>query len=383
MRLSAVCALLLSAGVSGCVGLRLDGSFRTAARDWTSLGGGPGHANNSSADIRAPFRLMWEYNAQGGIVAQPLVRDSVVLVATLHGEVQAIDLRTGKRLGYESVGGPVSGTPSLVGTSAVIPVSSTNASLISLDVRSSRRVWSAVLGPIESSPLVAGSRVFVSTVEGRIVCLERETGEELWRFSPRSDRDRKPMRSSPALAGRLVICGSDDGILYALDSATGIQQWSRAMTASIFSSPVVAGALVVAGDIKGTVMCCDAFTGQVRWKIDSHEPVYASAAHDDDRFIVSTSGGTIMAVDTGTGAVRWRVRAPSVVNAAPLVCGDFVVFGSLDRHVRGLDRRTGAEMWSIPLAGRVKVSPVVWGDILLLTYEDKTVAAYQSAKGGT
>ncbi len=102
MRTAVSSALMLTALLLGCSGLRFHGSFRSGPHDWIMLGGGPARTNASTANVRPPFRLLWEYNAQGGIIAQPLLRDSVIVVSTLHGEIQAVHVRTGKRLGYES-----------------------------------------------------------------------------------------------------------------------------------------------------------------------------------------------------------------------------------------------------------------------------------------
>ena len=62
---------------------------------------------------------------------------------------------------------------------------------------------------MESSPAVAGGRVYIGSNDGRLYVLDLESGEKLWEFNAGA-----PLSASPAIAsGRLVI-GSLDGRVY-------------------------------------------------------------------------------------------------------------------------------------------------------------------------
>ena len=62
---------------------------------------------------------------------------------------------------------------------------------------------------VESSPLIAGGRVYVGSNDGRLYVLDLQKGTKLWEFNAGS-----AVSSSPAAAaGRLVI-GSQDGKLF-------------------------------------------------------------------------------------------------------------------------------------------------------------------------
>jgi outer membrane protein assembly factor BamB len=374
-----VAALVLAA----CSGLELNRPFRPSAVDWTQAGGDGGRRHLSGEAPPLPWTRLWEYNAQAGMLAPPLVRDSVAIISTLNGEVQAIELRRGKRLGYQKVGGPVRGTPALNGAIVYLPISTTTRpSVIALDVREGRRRWEVSIGPVEASLLLDEGRLFAATLEGRVLCLDPGTGEERWRYLMGTKADRKPIRSSPALSGQVVVVGSDAGLVVGLDAATGQQRWSVRMSASIFAGASASGGTAVMADVLGRVVAIDAGTGSVRWTRELGSPIYAAASIDGTSCFVPTADGRLVALDLATGEERWTFRANGVVNASPLIAGDRLLVGSLDRSVAIVDRQRGTLVDRIEVGGRVKVTPILWQGIVLITHEDKTVAAYVHRESG-
>jgi outer membrane protein assembly factor BamB len=64
---------------------------------------------------------------------------------------------------------------------------------------------------VDSSPVIAGGRVYVGSSDGRLYVLDLETGKKLSEFDAGSG-----ITASPAIAGGRVVIGSQDGIIYAL-----------------------------------------------------------------------------------------------------------------------------------------------------------------------
>ena len=77
-----------------------------------------------------------------------------------------------------------------------------------IDAGTGRRLWTfATRARVDSSPVVAGGRVFVGSTDGRLYMLDAASGEDL------GVRDRR-WRGVPCnAAGRLVI-GAQDGRVY-------------------------------------------------------------------------------------------------------------------------------------------------------------------------
>jgi outer membrane protein assembly factor BamB len=66
---------------------------------------------------------------------------------------------------------------------------------------------------------------------------------------------RARIDSSPAIAGGRVFVGSNDGRLYVIDLAGGKVVWEYEDGGAIMSSPAIAAGRVVFGSAQGRVVC--------------------------------------------------------------------------------------------------------------------------------
>jgi outer membrane protein assembly factor BamB len=80
--------------------------------------------------------------------------------------------------------------------------------------------------------------------------IDIRSGKALWTF-----RTRARVDSSPAIAGGRVYIGSSDGRFYVLDLASGKKLWEYEGGAALVASPAIGGGRVVIGDYSGHVFC--------------------------------------------------------------------------------------------------------------------------------
>jgi len=370
--------VILLAG--GCSGLKLGRAVRTGPQDWNTLGGSSLRTNRSAAVLHPPLREILQYNAQSGILATPLVRDSVLLISTLQGELHAVNLRNGARFGYIVLDGSVIGTPVWSNGNVCIPLASGTETLVSYSLFGGTRNWSAKLGSIESSLALFNQRLYVTTIGGFLHCLNVQDGTEVWKYRTDVDEKRKPIRSSPATNGEIVVFGCDDGGIYAVECATGSRRWKIQTQRSVFASPVIVQDRVFIGSLDGAMYCLDVRTGSLVWKFDTKSPIYGAASSDGRRVFVGTADGTCFALEIDGGSVAWRFKARSVINCAPLVTRDIVFVSSLDKNLYALSVETGKETWRFAAEGRIKVSPVAWNGFLIMVSEDKKVTVLKEEK---
>lgn len=369
--------LFLLAMASGCAGIRLDRGFRSSPYDWMMYGGAPTRVNKSYSVVRPPLEQVWEYNALAGVVSTPLVRDSIVLVATLHGELQAVSLSTGKRLGYIVLESAIAATPAWDGVFAYVPSSLGTETLACVRIQEGGKAWTTQLGPIESSPLLSGDSLFITTLEGMLYCVGKTDGMVWWKFETEEKEKRKPIRSSPATDGASIIFGSDDGFVYAVQRSEGTLRWKYRTGGSVFATPIVKAGQVIVGSLDGSVYALDAISGNLKWKYNTGSKVFGAAAASDNLIFIGSADGRLHALRSDSGTEAWTFATRSVINSAPLVSGDLVYVGSLDRTLYALNADHGQQVWQFSVEGRVKVSPVIWGNTLLLTSEDKYVTAFR------
>ncbi len=130
-------------------------------------------------------------------------------------------------------------------------------------------LWSYTTGGfvLESSPAVAGGKVYVGSYDGKVYALNAITGAFIWSYTIGGY-----VQSSPAVADGKVYIGSQNGPVYALNADTGALVWSYPMGGGVVGSPAVVGGFVYVGSWDWKVYCLNAATGAFVWS-------YTTGAH--------------------------------------------------------------------------------------------------------
>ena len=197
----------------------------------------------------------------------------------------------------------------------------------------------------ETTPIVAGGTMYLSTPFSRVVALDPETGREKWSFDPKIDLHgpyseglvsrgvtlwTDPGKAEGDACRRRVFLATIDARLFALDAATGqpcadfgvggqidltrgVANIIRRGEYEETSAPAVAEDLVIVGSSiadndrvdspSGQVRGFDARTGSLRW---SWNPIHESIAPTGAGNVWST-----ISVDEGRGLVFAPTTSPS------------------------------------------------------------------------
>jgi outer membrane protein assembly factor BamB len=242
-------------------------------------------------------------------------------------------------------------------------------------------------GMVLGQPLVQGERVFVMVAHpsfgtGTAYCLDRATGNPVWRFN---DAGRmKPGFSAPCFAEGRIYFGEgwhrDAGCkLYCLDATTGEKVWEFPTASHTESSPCVTAGKVYFGAGDDGLYCLDAATGRKLWQyseglhIDASptlagKRVFCGSGVDRDR--PGTGGTAIFCLDADTGERLWKVKTTLPVWGGAAVAGGHAYFalGNGDYFtddpdpagaVLCVEARSGAEVWRYRVGGGVLLRPAV------------------------
>jgi quinohemoprotein ethanol dehydrogenase len=135
----------------------------------------------------------------------------------------------------------------------------------------------------ESTPLIVGSVMYLTTAWSRVVALDAATGRKLWMFHPHVPRSADAHgccdvanRGVAVWRGRVYV-GTYDGRLIALSAKTGKPLWSvrtadSAKGYTITGAPIVVKGRVIIGNgggefgTRGYVTAYDARTGREDWR---------------------------------------------------------------------------------------------------------------------
>ena len=109
--------------------------------------------------------------------------------------------------------------------------------------------WSVRLGgTILTTPASDGEKLYISSQEGRLIAVDRHTGERQWVW-----KTEEISLSPPTLVGDVVLVGDRSGVLHAIDTATGEERWALEIAKDGLATPVVAGGTLYLASKDGTL----------------------------------------------------------------------------------------------------------------------------------
>ncbi|KAF1056897.1 MAG: Outer membrane protein assembly factor BamB [Pseudomonas delhiensis] len=157
-------------------------------------------------------------------------------------------------------------------------------------------------------PAVDGSSIFAASAEGRVMAMQRESGDVLWK----KDLD-VPISGGVGVGNGLVLVGTLKGDVIALDAASGEQKWRTRVSSEVLSSPVTNGDVVVLQTQDDKVIGLDASTGNQRWMYDNTVPVLTLRGTGSPLIagrvaIAGLASGKVVAVDVQRGLPVWETR---------------------------------------------------------------------------
>ena len=192
----------------------------------------------------------------------------------------------------------------------------------------------------EATPVVVDGALYISTAWSLVHAFDVRTGERLWTYDPQVAREKGRdaccdvvNRGVAAWGGRIFV-GTIDGRLVALDSASGEVDWEvmtvdESLPYTITGAPRVVKGKVLIGNggaeygVRGYVTAYDTESGEQAWRF------YTVPGNPADGY---ESDVMTAAADTWTGAwwnlggavpygMRWRMTLTSICSISVSVTG--------------------------------------------------------------
>jgi outer membrane protein assembly factor BamB len=231
-----------------------------------------------------------------------------------------------------------------------------------------------------SSPAYADGCIYIGEGlhednECRLFCIDAQTGRKLWDFATNSHTESTPCVGE----GKVVFGAGNDGI-YCLDAKTGAKLWhcTGEKGLHVDANPVIANGRVYAGSgLSRThqvnrIFCLNLQTGDEVWGERVEYSAYgAPAVHDGVVYFgigngnfskdIDPKAGMVLARKADMGEAVWERALPNSVLGKPAIDARYVYIGTRDGNCYALERKTGAVVWEQALGSPVLASPILDG----------------------
>jgi outer membrane protein assembly factor BamB len=390
-------ALVLVAGMmSGC-----------AWFSWVPFVGG---GDDDAADSLEPAELVrfdeevrvqrqWSRKVGNGLgrkflKLQPAVAADRVFAADGYGHVEALDRFSGKRLWATRIGenpkGMLSGLnvfnrrdPSYV-TGGVglahgnVLIGTSHGEVIALSAADGSEVWRVRVGSEVLAPPVGGARlVFVQTIDGRLVALERNDGRVRWVFDNQVPVLTLRGTATPVFSGGIVYAGFANGMVAAVRAENGEPIWQHRVMlpegrseldrmVDVDGTPVLSGGILYAASYQGRMKALRASDGSLLWEQDMS--TYLDLAEGYRQVYVIDDTDVVRAIDQPTADSVWRQEGLYRRSlTSPVAFSNYVVVADGEGYVHVLAQSDGRFLGRRKVDGKgVRSRPVVADDMFYL-----------------
>ena len=371
---------------------------------WPQAGGNPAHAMGHLAANPA-LAQAWsgDIGAGGGyrrkILAQPVVANGVVYTMDSRAVVAAFALASGSEVWRVDTKDKDADSTNTGGGLAVAgdTIYAVNGlgDVVALDAAKGAEKWRTNIGaPGRSSPTVVEGRLFLTTIEDKLLALAASDGHQIWTHKAVAATPSVLGRPAPAFANGLVVAGFSSGELACVRAESGNVVWTdnlggaAAGTAADFSAirgrPAISNGRVIATGMGGLTLALDLPTGRRLWErqVGGEDSPWVAG---DWVFMIALSQ-QLAAINVADGRVAWVSALPRWNNEekqtgaitwwGPALLGDRLVVTSTAKDALSLSPYTGDILSRQPLSGEAApLEPVVADGTLLIISDDGRLLA--------
>jgi outer membrane protein assembly factor BamB len=309
------------------------------------------HTANTSAPPPNITQMKWHHTVEDWIEASPSIVDGKAYIATCNwwkGHIHCLDLYNGSFL------------------------------------------WNYTISDqLYSSPAVSNGTVFIASLNGRLLCINASTGQQIWNVLLDTDIQ---IQSSPVVySGRVYISGKNEfpavnrSKLFCIYAANGSVAWFNETKNARDISPAVVDGKVYGAGADNILTCFDAVTGEMVW--ESNKQITTGHPVVVGNNIYGTSDAAVYCVCEGT--TQWEfplktgflVASSLAVGSGRLVVGALNPYVSIPGMIHCLNIETGDEYWnySSPDNGEYNAKPTIAQNRLFIV-EDLGVGENRRAR---
>jgi outer membrane protein assembly factor BamB len=371
--------------------------------DWLQSGGTPTHAVGN-LEVGG-FAKIWTHaiGAAGGyrskITASPIVAGQSVFTMDSDGVVAAFDIGTGSRHWRTETQGDEDRSTNVGGGIAaadgVIYAATGRGEALALDAAKGVIKWRTGLdAPARSAPTVVEGKLFVATLDERMLALNTADGKRIWAYQATQSATVVLGEPAPAYADGLLVCGFGSGDLVALRADGGALAWSDSLASArgrnsladlsaIRALPVIVGNVVYTVGVAGVLVATDLRSGRRLWEREvagQYTPWVVG-----DWLFVLTMEQQLAAIRRVDGRVRWISNLPRYDNekkqrdpifwAGPLVAGKYIFLAGSTQKLLAINPGNGEILGQQDLPGPASIGPIAAQGKLFILTDDATLSA--------
>lgn len=373
---------------------------------WPQAGGYPNHALQHVNFTPDEPKRIWSKSIGSGsnkipLTTQPIVVAGVIFTLDSRNKLRAIRSDNGREIWAHSMKDKEEGDDVIPGgiafSAGTLFVTNGFKQLIAVDPQQGKTLWTADLpAPSRAAPSALDGRVFVSTLDSRLLAFDAKTGQSLWDQQGFSESTTLLGASVPAVNSNIVVPAYSSGEVYALRVENGAVAWTDNLAATrrtgalstisdIKALPVIDRGIIYAVSFSGLMVAIDQRTGQRIWQreIGGAQTPWVSG----NLVFVITKEQKLVALERETGSISWVTELPAYKNKSqrtdpitwngPILAGGRLMIFSSHGKAFDIDPQDGRKIRGWATRANVHIPPIIAKQTLYLLSDNGTLYAYR------
>jgi len=290
---------------------------------------------NIESDFKGELNLIWETKNSESPLGPLTIAGGKLVYCGSRNRVFFYDVKTGDFLGAWKVKRGVQTGVVVVDSLAYFAIGPTKNEFVCLNLINGKVSWTYNIKDVTGTPIIIDNRLYAGSSAGKLLCLDRKTGEKIWDY-PATGRNQ----AGPSGDGEMVLFPQDNGTLMGLRAETGDKIFEVNLDQPLVNKAVIGDKTYITGS-EGGIFALDKSSGNIVWEKTFSHPIWTSPALDDGVLYFGDNGGKLRALTGKDGSVLWEYQTDGVIVSSPIIVGDYLLFGSLDRKLYCLNKATG------------------------------------------
>jgi len=195
----------------------------------------------------------------------------------------------------------------------------TSGEVVALAVSDGSVNWRVNVGSeVLSKPAVSRGKVYLQTIDGRLMALDADTGKSIWSFDNQVPILTLRGTASPMVAGDIVYAGFANGMLMAFQSDTGEPVWEHRVQlpegrseldrmVDVDGQPLLSGPLIYVSAYNGELKALRREDGQPVWAREYGS--YLNLVEGYSQVYLVDGIDSVFAIDTSSAETVWTQEA--------------------------------------------------------------------------
>lgn len=374
---------------------------------WPQAGGYPNHAIGHVAFTKGIPKEIWSSsigdsgNKRIPINTAPIVVDGKVFTVDASNRLAAFDVENGKNIWGVSLKTDKDDDDVIPGGIAfadgVIYATNGYEDVQAIAGDTGEILWNAKLPtPSRIAPTVIKNRVFVVTVDNRLIAFDARDGSQLWEHLGLSEASGLIGGASPAASNDIILPAFSSGEVIALRHENGSVAWADNLAGikragglssitDIKALPVIEDNIVYAISFNGRLVAIDARTGTRIWgrNISGSETPWVAG----NTVFVLTSEAQIVALNAKNGLIRWVGQLPRFADEedredpiqwmGPALAGERLIAASSEGIITEINPADGTIGRSWDTGEPIAFAPIIANGTLYVLGRNGILKAYK------